>query len=38
MQDLQKQLDLIDYKCEYYQKALKTYNQNKHHSDENKSL
>lgn len=27
MQDLQKQLDLIDYKCEYYQKALKTYNQ-----------
>ena len=38
MQDLQKQLDLIDYKCEYYQKALKAYNQNKHHSDENKSL
>lgn len=38
MQDLQKQLDLIDYKCEYYQKSLKTYNQNKHHSDENKSL
>lgn len=38
MQDLQKQLDLIDYKCEYYQKALKTYNQNKHYSDENKSL
>lgn len=29
MQDLQKQLDLIDYKCEYYQKALKTYNQKK---------
>lgn len=38
MQDLQKQLDLIDYKCEYYQKALKAYNQNKHHSDKNKSL
>ena len=29
MQDLQKQLDLIDYKCEYYQKALKTYNHKK---------
>ena len=27
MQDLQKQLDLIDYKCEYYQKAFKAYNQ-----------
>lgn len=38
MQDLQKQLDLIDYKCEYYQKVLKAYNQKKHHSDENKSL